>query len=155
MTCASLRLRADADGCGPVAQCRLTSVGLAVERPCSRPPPGIWFRRAAKWLQTCFVDASRRPQSCSISARAKVEACRERPLHGPYPARQAWLCCRSSRDPAREASITKLRLLLAMALAAYVACIGPAWAQDWPSRPVTVVVAFPAGGSDDILGRIV
>ena len=42
-----------------------------------------------------------------------------------------------------------------MALAAYVACIGPAWAQDWPSRPVTVVVAFPAGGSDDILGRIV
>ncbi|MGZ3296105.1 MAG: Bug family tripartite tricarboxylate transporter substrate binding protein, partial [Xanthobacteraceae bacterium] len=35
------------------------------------------------------------------------------------------------------------------------ACIGPAWAQDWPSRPVTLVVAFPAGGSDDILGRIV
>jgi hypothetical protein len=51
--------------------------------------------------------------------------------------------------------MTKLRLLLAMALAAGFACIGPAWAQDWPSRPVTLMVAFPAGGSDDILGRIV
>ena len=51
--------------------------------------------------------------------------------------------------------MTKLRLLLAMALAAGFACIRPAWAQDWPSRPVTLVVAFPAGGSDDILGRIV
>lgn len=50
--------------------------------------------------------------------------------------------------------MTKLRLL-PMALAAGFACIGPAWAQDWPSRPVTLVVAFPAGGSDDILGRIV
>jgi tripartite-type tricarboxylate transporter receptor subunit TctC len=28
-------------------------------------------------------------------------------------------------------------------------------AQDWPARPLTMVVAFPAGGSDDILGRIV
>lgn len=50
--------------------------------------------------------------------------------------------------------MTKLRLL-PMALAAGFAGIGPAWAQDWPSRPVTLVVAFPAGGSDDILGRIV
>jgi tripartite-type tricarboxylate transporter receptor subunit TctC len=51
--------------------------------------------------------------------------------------------------------MTKLRLPLAMALAAGFAGIGPAWAQDWPSRPVTLMVAFPAGGSDDILGRIV
>ena len=51
--------------------------------------------------------------------------------------------------------MTKLRLLLAMALAAGFACIRPAWAQDWPNRPVTLVVAFPAGGSDDILGRII
>jgi tripartite-type tricarboxylate transporter receptor subunit TctC len=28
-------------------------------------------------------------------------------------------------------------------------------AQTWPSRPITMVVAFPARGSDDILGRIV
>jgi tripartite-type tricarboxylate transporter receptor subunit TctC len=33
--------------------------------------------------------------------------------------------------------------------------LGAAAAQDWPVRPITMVVAFPAGGSDDILGRIV
>src|SRR5262245_39561095 len=27
-------------------------------------------------------------------------------------------------------------------------------AQDWPARPLTLVVAFPAGGSDDALARI-
>src|SRR5712671_2656424 len=37
----------------------------------------------------------------------------------------------------------------------YLAMRRAATAQDWPNRPLTMVVAFPAGGSDDILGRIV
>ena len=41
------------------------------------------------------------------------------------------------------------------AVAAISPCVGPATAQDRPNRPLTMVVAFPAGGSDDILGRIV
>jgi tripartite-type tricarboxylate transporter receptor subunit TctC len=32
---------------------------------------------------------------------------------------------------------------------------GPAIAQDWPSRPVTMVVPFAPGGGTDVLGRIV
>ena len=43
------------------------------------------------------------------------------------------------------------KLWLAAAL-----CIGaatPAAAQDYPARPVQVIVAFPAGGSADIVGR--
>jgi len=32
---------------------------------------------------------------------------------------------------------------------------GPAAAQDYPSRPITIVVAFPAGGYADSFGRIV
>ena len=32
---------------------------------------------------------------------------------------------------------------------------GPAAAQDWPTRPVTMVVPFPPGGGTDVLGRII
>ena len=32
----------------------------------------------------------------------------------------------------------------------------PGWAQDkWPSKPVTYIVPFPAGGTTDILGRLI
>jgi tripartite-type tricarboxylate transporter receptor subunit TctC len=43
----------------------------------------------------------------------------------------------------------------AMALAASALILaGPAQAQDWPSRPLTMVVPFAAGGPVDTLGRI-
>jgi tripartite-type tricarboxylate transporter receptor subunit TctC len=38
--------------------------------------------------------------------------------------------------------------------AALAAAIIPASAQDWPSRPVTMVVTFPAGSGSDVLARI-
>lgn len=44
---------------------------------------------------------------------------------------------------------------MAAAAAGCLLCNESISAQDWPTRPVTMVVAFPAGGSDDILGRIV
>ena len=42
-------------------------------------------------------------------------------------------------------------------LAACVAVLfsGLAAAQDYPSRPVKIIVPFPAGGSNDIIARIV
>jgi tripartite-type tricarboxylate transporter receptor subunit TctC len=46
----------------------------------------------------------------------------------------------------------------ALAVAISVAAAGgiiPAAAQDWPTRPVTMVVPFPPGGGTDVLGRIV
>lgn len=46
------------------------------------------------------------------------------------------------------------RRMLAVTLAASLQFVGPASAQDWPTRPVTMVIAFPAGGSSDIFGRI-
>lgn len=46
-------------------------------------------------------------------------------------------------------------LLMVAAAAGCLLCNESVPAQDWPTRPVTMVVAFPAGGSDDILARIV
>jgi len=48
---------------------------------------------------------------------------------------------------------------LAFAFAAYLIAAAvaavPALAQEWPTRPVTMVVPFPPGGGTDVLGRIV
>ena len=50
------------------------------------------------------------------------------------------------------------RYIFALAIAGLLAVsgtIGPAAAQDWPTRPVTMVVPFPPGGGTDVLGRII
>src|SRR3954454_24974330 len=41
-----------------------------------------------------------------------------------------------------------------LALAAVLVSAAPAAAQDWPQRQVTIVVPFAAGGSADLLARI-
>ena len=43
-------------------------------------------------------------------------------------------------------------IIIAIAL---VAIVIPARAQDYPSRPITVIVPFPAGGASDVVARIV
>ncbi len=49
---------------------------------------------------------------------------------------------------------TRKVLLAAVALAAAVECIGSATAQTYPSRPITMVVGFQAGGPADTAARI-
>src|SRR5712691_8573734 len=46
------------------------------------------------------------------------------------------------------------RALIAAGLIASLALLAPAAAQTSPSKPVRMVIAFPAGGSIDTLGRI-
>jgi tripartite-type tricarboxylate transporter receptor subunit TctC len=41
------------------------------------------------------------------------------------------------------------------AIAALFLLLGPAAAQDFPSRPLTMVIPFAAGGPTDVLGRVV
>lgn len=47
-----------------------------------------------------------------------------------------------------------LRTLLAATMASFFA-IGTAAAQDFPTRPVTLVIPFSAGGSTDLVGRLI
>jgi tripartite-type tricarboxylate transporter receptor subunit TctC len=48
----------------------------------------------------------------------------------------------------------RLTLLILPAVAALVAITAPLRAADWPSRPVTVVVPFAAGGNTDMMARL-
>src|ERR1044071_4146884 len=55
-----------------------------------------------------------------------------------------------SRDRTKEAMKARIA-----ALVATIFLTVPAAAQDWPARPVTMVVPFAAGGEADVLGRII
>src|SRR5258706_6135912 len=46
------------------------------------------------------------------------------------------------------------KLIMAAAIAALVATVGGAGAQTYPSRPITMIAPFPAGGPSDALARI-
>ena len=45
------------------------------------------------------------------------------------------------------------RLVQAIALAAVAMSAGTAMAQAWPSKPISLIVPFPAGGTTDVLAR--
>ena len=42
-----------------------------------------------------------------------------------------------------------------LALVAALALLGPASAQDYPARPVKIIVPFGAGGPADIYARVI
>jgi len=48
----------------------------------------------------------------------------------------------------------KRRTLLASLAAGAVMLAGTAWAQDWPTRPITIYVGFPPGGIADAIPRL-
>ena len=49
-------------------------------------------------------------------------------------------------------TITKL---LALTVLAGIGCVGVAQAETYPSKPITLVVPYPAGGANDMLGRLI
>jgi tripartite-type tricarboxylate transporter receptor subunit TctC len=52
-------------------------------------------------------------------------------------------------------NLTRLAAASLTAAAALLVASPNAIAQDWPSRPLKLVVGFPAGGSPDVVGRLI
>lgn len=59
------------------------------------------------------------------------------------------------RSPAARYRRHALKTLLCTALAALGLAAGPAQADDWPSKPIKIIVPYTPGGSTDIVTRIV
>ncbi len=45
--------------------------------------------------------------------------------------------------------------VLAVAAVAGLSCISGAYAQNYPAKPITLIVPYPAGGANDMLGRLI
>jgi tripartite-type tricarboxylate transporter receptor subunit TctC len=45
--------------------------------------------------------------------------------------------------------------IFAAAIAAGLAAASPARADDYPSRPITMIIPLAVGGSTDVLGRVI
>lgn len=67
-------------------------------------------------------------------------------------ARTAWLV--GGITPKQEGIMLRTRSWIVAAVAGLVAAAGAAQAASWPTRPVTMVVPFAAGGPTDVVGRI-
>src|SRR5262249_24693648 len=63
--------------------------------------------------------------------------------------------CRDNRERPAARRSSRLRWVLCVAASAIVAAPLSVNAQSYPSRPITVVVPFPAGGPSDVVARIV
>ena len=49
----------------------------------------------------------------------------------------------------------RITKLLALTVLAGIGCVGAVQAETYPSKPITLVVPYPAGGANDMLGRLI
>jgi tripartite-type tricarboxylate transporter receptor subunit TctC len=58
-------------------------------------------------------------------------------------------------DTMSRFAVAALLGLAGLSVAVSAATLSPAWAQTYPSRPITMIIPFAAGGPTDVLGRMV
>src|SRR6188474_1619605 len=74
-------------------------------------------------------------------------------LRSPDPAVASG---RDIRRDYRERAMLRMRFLLFVAASLLAGLVGPAFAQaDYPNRPVRLIIPFPPGGSNDVVGRVI
>ena len=54
----------------------------------------------------------------------------------------------------REDIVRRLVLIVATAVGSLLTAASPSLAQDWPTKPVHILVGFGAGGGTDVATRI-
>src|SRR5689334_11794098 len=62
---------------------------------------------------------------------------------------------RPRRKIRRGEEMLRKTLALLLGIVLLPGALAQAWAADYPSRPITLVVAFPPGGASDVLARLV
>jgi tripartite-type tricarboxylate transporter receptor subunit TctC len=58
-------------------------------------------------------------------------------------------------DTMSRFAVAAMLALAGLSAAFSAAALSPAWAQTYPSRPITMIIPFAAGGPTDVLGRLV
>jgi tripartite-type tricarboxylate transporter receptor subunit TctC len=58
-------------------------------------------------------------------------------------------------DTMSRFAVAAMLALAGLSAALSAAALSPAWAQTYPSRPITMIIPFAAGGPTDVLGRMV
>jgi tripartite-type tricarboxylate transporter receptor subunit TctC len=72
----------------------------------------------------------------------------------PVQLSPALRCRQRGRDRVVAARLARMVVLVSTLFLTLLGAAAPAGAQDWPLRPVTMVVSFAAGGGADVMGRI-